>query len=163
MHRVGRAGLLVFEPRDSLVTRAGTALNFGQRYEVAAVAGNGLTFGGVGNTCVPNFVYRWNEREIEQTICSFAPWGAHRFIYRYALRVPWTRLRMMRNPLPYWLFRLGLPFLKLFFAIFKGQSNAFAFVVLKPKAPDELYPWLKREGAEITINKDWVRANYHVP
>src|SRR5256885_1555796 len=92
MYRVAKKGVLVFEPRDSLLARFGVYLGFGQEYEVAAVVGNGLKFGGVRNTFMPNYVYRWTEREIEKTVRSFRPWGKHRFIYRYAFTAPWDPL-----------------------------------------------------------------------
>jgi ubiquinone/menaquinone biosynthesis C-methylase UbiE len=63
MHRVARRGLLVFEPRDSLLSRLGTRLGLGQEYETAAVAlsADGA-HGGWRNGPVPNYVYRWTER-----------------------------------------------------------------------------------------------------
>ena len=47
MFRVAREGIVVFEPRDSFLTRCGVRLNFGQDYETAAVAANGCVAGGV--------------------------------------------------------------------------------------------------------------------
>lgn len=47
MYRVARKGLIVFEPYDGFLTRMGTRLGFGQVYELAAVAGTGLKYGGV--------------------------------------------------------------------------------------------------------------------
>lgn len=42
MYRVARVGVLAFEPRDTRLVRLGVKLGFGQEYEIAAVAGNGL-------------------------------------------------------------------------------------------------------------------------
>jgi len=89
MFRVAKKGVLVSEPRDTLLVRLGIRFNFGQDYETAAVEGDGFGFGGMRNSGIPNYVYRWTEREIEKTIRSFCPWGQSRFFYRHALRVPW--------------------------------------------------------------------------
>ena len=109
MFRVARTGVLVFEPRDSLLARLGIRFKFGQQYETAAVEGDGLTLGGMRNSGIPNYVYRWTEREVEKTIRSFCPWGEPRFLYRYALRIPWVRLRAMRNSIFYILMQSLLP------------------------------------------------------
>ncbi len=72
MYRVGRVGVVAFEPVDNLVTRIGVWLGVGQQYELAAVAGAGCRSGGQRNTPIPNYVYRWTPREVEKTIRSYA-------------------------------------------------------------------------------------------
>ena len=161
MVRVASKGVIVFEPRDSFLTRCGVRLQFGQDYETAAVAANGGVAGGVRNTAIPNYVYRWTEREIEKTISSFCPWGRSRFIYRYALRIPWGRLQMMNRPVFLWLIRLLQPALRLLFRCFPKQANGFAFVVLKPQVPNDLQPWLQvgRDGG-VGLDREWLAAQY---
>jgi len=159
-YRVAREGLLVVEPRDSLASRLARALNFAQDYEVSGLSWNDYAYGGVKNTEVPNFVYRWTEREVKKTVASFAPWGHHRFFFFYRLRIPWMRLRALKNKL--WLVATiaGFPFLKLFTLIFPRQCNSFGFAVLKPQIPRDVLPWIVfREGAP-RINKDWVQKRY---
>ena len=73
MYRVARRGLVMFEPQDTVLTRLGVRLGVGQRYELAAVADNDLRWGGVQNTDVPNFVYRWTEREVRKTLGLVRP------------------------------------------------------------------------------------------
>jgi SAM-dependent methyltransferase len=160
MVRVARKGIIVFEPRDSFLTRWGVTLKFGQDYETAAVAANSGVAGGVRNTAIPNYVYRWTEREIEKTISSAYPWGRSRFIYRYALRIPWGRLRMMNTRMFLWLVRLLQPVLELFFRCFPKQANGFAFIVLKPQAPDDLQPWLEVRDGQVRTSQAWLAARY---
>jgi hypothetical protein len=160
MFRAASKGIVVFEPRDSFLTRWGVKLNFGQDYEAAAVAANGGVAGGVRNTAVPNYVYRWNEREIEKTISSYCPWGRSRFIYRYALRIPWARLRMMNNRAFFWLIRLLQPAMQLYFLCFPKQANGFAFVVVKPEAPRDLQPWLESRDGQIRLKQEWLAKHY---
>jgi SAM-dependent methyltransferase len=162
MYRVAKSGVLIFEPRDTLVARAGVRLNFGQDYEVAAIADNALRFGGVRNTFMPNYVYRWTEREIEKTVASFAPWGKHRFIFRYALRIPWRRLNIMKNKIFLFAVQMLLPILRIFFALFPKQSNCFAFVILKPRIPIDLHPWLRSENTDIVLNEEYIHRRYGV-
>ena len=120
------------------------------------MAANGCVAGGVRNTDIPNYVYRWTEREIEKTISSFCPWGRSRFIYRYALRIPWGRLRMMNRRVFLWSVRLFQPALQLFFRCFPKQANGFAFIILKPQVPDDLQPWLGFRDGHVGLNQEWI-------
>jgi SAM-dependent methyltransferase len=156
MYRVARRGVLAFEPRDTRLVRLGVRLGFGQEYEIAAVAENGLRAGGVGNSATPNFIYRWTEREIEKTIRTFRPAGLAEVRYFSALRVPKERMRSMKNRLVAWSLWALLPVVRLFAKVFPGQSNCFAFAVTKVR---ELHPWMVDEG---TVDAEWVGQRYAV-
>jgi SAM-dependent methyltransferase len=162
LYRVARYGVLAFEPRDTAFVRLGMRLNFGQTYELASVSHNGMQFGGVGNTQVPNFIYRWTEKEFEKTILSNAPYGPHRFVYAYALRVPWSRLETLRSRFFVLAVRAALPLLRLLFRILPKQANGFAFAVQKPRLPAELHPWLIYDRGQVALNDGWVKARYRV-
>jgi SAM-dependent methyltransferase len=156
MYRVARRGVLAFEPRDTRLVRLGVRLGFGQEYEIAAVAGNGLKAGGVGNSATPNFIYRWTEREIEKTIRTFSPAGRGEFRYFSALRVPEERMRSMKNRLVAGSLGALLPVVRLFAKVFPGQSNCFAFAIAKV---GELHPWMVDEE---TVDAAWVERRYAV-
>ena len=156
MYRVARRGVLAFEPRDTRLVRLGVRLGFGQEYEIAAVAGNGLRSGGVGNSATPNFIYRWTEREIEKVIGTFNPAGRAGFRYFSALRVPEERMRSMKNRLVAGALGVLLPVVRLFAKVFPGQSNCFAFAVTKV---GELHPWMVDEA---TVDAEWVEQRYAV-
>jgi ubiquinone/menaquinone biosynthesis C-methylase UbiE len=81
MYRVARRGVLAFEARDSLLMRAAVRANKVPLYEACAVRSHGFRYGGVRNTCVPNYIYRWTESEVEKTIASYAPHAPHRIRY----------------------------------------------------------------------------------
>ena len=159
-YRVVKKGVLVFEPRDNWTTRLGVRLNFGQEYEVAAVFGNDCVFGGVRNTQIPNYVYRWTEREVQKTVCSYAPAGRHEFLFFHALRVPWDRLRAMRNKLWFVTVVLAYPFLKLATWLVPKQCNSFAFAVIKPRIPEDLHPWILQQNGELKVNQAWLKQRY---
>lgn len=142
MYRVGRKGILVFEPRDSILLRLGVRLGLGQDYELAAVVCNEARCGGVTNSVVPNYVYRWTRREVEKAICSYAPETKHRIDYFYALRVPTAALSLQGRRLHRYLANL--------LGLFAGLAHAFpfianniAFFVAKPEVPRDLQPWLR--------------------
>ena len=160
MYRVARHGLLIFEPYDNEITRLGVRLNVGQEYEHAAVYYNDCAYGGVQNTPIPNYVYRWTNREIIKTVNTFAPQARHKFEFIHRMRIPWAQLKGRKNKFFYWAILLGLPLLKLFFWVFPKQSNNFASVILKPELPKDLHPWLKWENQTAQINRQWLQQRY---
>lgn len=157
MYRVARKGLLMFEPCDSLLSRVGLLLRVGQEYEHASVNGS---HGGVGNSPIPNYVYRWTEREIVKTINSFAPYGKHRFRFYHKTRTPWGQLRRRRYKWSLSLVLVSLPILKILALVFPKQTNNLAAVVLKPDLPADLHPWLVWGEGTIKANKPWLANRY---
>lgn len=126
VYRVTRAGLLLFEPYDSATTRLGVRLHIGQEYEHAGVFRNWCRLGGVSNTAMPNYVYRFTEREIIKTISSYAPYARHEFSVPPPDGVPWIQLRTRRNQALYRAVRLAQPALKLLETCAPKQTNIFA-------------------------------------
>ncbi len=160
MYRVARKGLLLFEPYDNLVARLGVRLNFGQEYEHASVWDNECHQGGVGNTEIPNYVYRFTEQEIIKTINCNAPYAKHDIRFFHKMRVPWKQLRLRRNKTRYYIVRLAQPVLKLLELCAPKQGNNFAALVLKPDLPGALHPWLRQEGDIIRLDNQWVDVRY---
>jgi hypothetical protein len=136
-------------------------LGFAEEYEVCNVVSEGLEFGGVRNTIVPNYVYRWTEREVTKTIASYAPHAKPDILYRYDLKFPFTSL--VDRPQIYLLIAIALyPFVKLAGKLFPRQSNLFAFFIKKPTLPQQLFPWLKLEGDRFALNMPWIESRYDV-
>lgn len=160
MYRVSRTGLLVFEPYDGFVSRLAVRTGLGQEYEVAAVVDNGMAFGGVRNSAIPNYVYRWTEAEVRKAVQSWAPTGRHRFRFFYAVRPPWARLRMLRSRAALVATAALLPVLKLVTLACPRLCNNFGFLVLKPRLPDDLLPWLRETDGGVVLDREWVAANY---
>jgi len=157
MYRVARKGILGFEPHDCLFTRLGVKLGFGQAYETAAVYHNKLKWGGVANTAVPNYVYRFSARDLVRTIQVNRPIGKHTFRFFYATRTP-GRLMTLKNPL----LRFGGGILSSVFDFLEHSSpllaNNIAFYV--GKAPEELFPWLKEDDGEILPDREYLDRIY---
>jgi SAM-dependent methyltransferase len=161
MYRVARKGILLFEPYDNFLTRLGVRLRFGQDYEHAAVFARDSVHGGVGNSSIPNYVYRFTEREIVKTTNSFAPYGATHCKFMYRMRVPWSQLKQRKSKIVYLAVLLAFPLLKAIEIVAPKQSNNFAAVVLKPKLPDELHPWLTWDHGTPVPNRQWLSKRYH--
>ena len=147
LYRVGRRGLLALEARDSALMRAAQRIGVVDEYELTAVADNAFSSGGVRNTAVPNFVYRWTEREVEKTIASAHPERRHRFVYFRELELPVSVLELSGKAR----WRLAAAPLRLVTKVFPGQANLFAFAVFR----EGLQPWMRDEA---TPDADAIRA-----
>jgi ubiquinone/menaquinone biosynthesis C-methylase UbiE len=129
MYRVARRGVLAFEARDSLLMRAAVRANRMPLYEACAVRSHGFRYGGVRNTGVPNYIYRWTETEVEKTIASYAPHAPHCIRYYYGLRIPEERLPFAGRPRLRWLSRGAKQLVELSTRLFQKQGNLFAFYI----------------------------------
>jgi SAM-dependent methyltransferase len=160
MYRVARIAAVAFEARDSLLMRAFERLGLAQVYEHSAVYYNDGRHGGVRNTEVPNYVYRWTEREVEKTIKTYAPHAPHRFEYFYGHDTPATVRLERGTSLRQHLITAMVPAYGLFSALFPKQQNLFAFVVHKPRLPEQLHAWLQWEGGQPRFNLGWAERRY---
>lgn len=88
MYRVAKQGVLVLEARDSLLIRAAAKLGLTEEYERSAVAFHHYKFGGFRNLPIPNYIYRWTEREVRKTIESAFPADQNEYRFFYGLRLP---------------------------------------------------------------------------
>jgi SAM-dependent methyltransferase len=161
MYRVCKRGVLAFEGRDSLLMRLMERLQLAQVYEPTAVYMNDCKFGGVNNTEIPNFIYRWTEREVEKTIQSYSPLNKHRILYSYGTALPCTPELEKGAALKKILINSLRPAYWLFARIFVRQQNQFAFFVEKSGPSTALFPWLARDShGELRFNKDWGDKNF---
>lgn len=151
MYRVAGKGVIVIESRDSLLMRAAVALGLSQEYEVSAVQYNNGELGGVDNSEIPNFIYRWTEREFVKSIRANHPVGRHRFHFVYGFNVPGFSMRSDRVAKAV---KLGLRLMSgILSVIARRQGNAFAMIALRPALPGDLWPWLSLENGEVRIRK----------
>ena len=75
---------------------------------------------------MPNYIYRWNEREFEKTLRSLDPTGPNRFDFFYELVLPprFGSLRRLQRPAAF---------------VLRRWTNAIAMVAQKPETR---WPWL---------------------
>ncbi len=159
-YRVAKHCALALEARDSLFSRIAVYLNVVDEYELTGVVDNDYAFGGVKNTSVPNYVYRWTEREVLKTVASFAPYSQPNILWYHAFAPPISLLKGRKNLMGLMVLYAAFPALWLITKLFKRQGNLFAFAVLKPDFAQELHPWLKLQNGSPTANPKWLEAHF---
>lgn len=162
MYRVAKVGMLAIEGRDSLLIKMMEKIGLTSNYEHAAVYYNDCIYGGINNTEIPNFVYRWTEREIEKCIKSFAPHFIHKFIYRYGTAFPALASLEEKAKLKLYFLKGARPLYNLFIKVFPKQQNLFAFYIKKPSNQEDIFPWIIFDENEqlFRFNKEWGDQKY---
>ena len=107
---------------------------------------------------MPNYVYRWTERELEKTIASYAPHASPRVRFFHEFELPVEDLDYQRNRTLAFAFARWRRRPRRVARVFPSQANLFAFVVLKPRLPAELFPWLRQDGDRVHPNEGWLRS-----
>lgn len=161
MYRVSRKGVIFFEPKDSLLTWLGVRLGIGQEFETASVHAHRLEGGGSADSSIPNYVFRFSEREVRKFFSAANPIGPHRIIFESFVRLPTNQLK---SRLP----QAVHPAIDLFGVLILGLAryfgafaNSFAVLVLKPSVSGPLFPWLTRTpSGEVVPFKEWFDARY---
>jgi len=162
MYRVARRGVIVIESRDNLVMRLANWLGLSPEYEIEAVVGNDFRKGGLNNTEIPNYIYRWTEEEFIKTIRSFDPLGRHTFRFFYGLNLPYGQAEMKESDIKLRILQMTDPILHAFTRIFKKQCNSLGMVALKPHLPDDLWPWLRLEEGQARFNPAYARGRFKI-
>lgn len=153
MLRVARKGIIVIEARDSLLMRLAVRLGATRDYELEpAVLSNGA-YGGFRNTPIPNYIYRWTEREVQKTVCSAVPHLKPDIRFHYGYRLPIQRLRMSQNIAIKWLAAVVDPMVWLVKAIAPRQGNEFGIIVRKTAS---LQPWIERKDGKFVPRMDYL-------
>lgn len=159
MYRVASKGIIGFEANRNLFTTVGVKLDFGQEYETAAVFYNDLKYGGISNSAIPNYIYRFTAGDIRRTISTLNPAARHQFRFWYATQIPAAADRMKNPVVRFGLLAFGGA-LKLAGDICPFLANNMAFFVAKPRIPDDLHPWLKLENGNIVPNREFLEKKY---
>ena len=142
------------EARDSLLMRMAIKLGLTAEYELEPAFLSGGTVGGYRNGPIPNYVFRWTEREFEKTVLSYAPTHQHTFFYEYGYNVPLQRFAMARSVV-YRSVGVALSFLTRFAEIvIPKQGNQFAFGALKNTS---CQPWLTES---LEFNGEYLDRKY---
>ena len=129
MLRVAKKGIVVLEARDSALMRVAVLLGLSVDFELEpAILTNGRS-GGYRDGPIPNYIYRWTEREVEKTATSFEPAEVLDFTFFYGLTLPLQRISMSTNHVKVFVVHLIRLTSFLFKAFLPKQGNNFAFVV----------------------------------
>lgn len=159
MYRVASRGILGFEPARNLFTALGVKMGIGQQYEIAAVCYNNYKAGGVADSRIPNYVYRFSKTDIIRTVQALAPVASHRYRFWYATRLPGSLKGATRRGVRLFVDLLA-PLLTLVGRMFPFLANNIAFFVAKPTLPNDLFPWLCMEGNEIAPRREYIEKIY---
>jgi SAM-dependent methyltransferase len=143
MYRVCRKGLIAMEARDSLLMRLSVALGQTPQFENISIAING--YGGLRNGPLPNFIYRWTEREVRKTIETAAPHHEHDVRFFYRLDVPNYRLVML-SPVKRALGWTLAHAAKVVGFLLPRQGNRFGFCIRKT---GRFKPWMDATGERV--------------
>jgi SAM-dependent methyltransferase len=154
MYRVARKCIVVFEARNSLMMRAAVRLGLTVDYELEGISDD-FKVGGLMNGAIPNFIYRWTERDVRNTIASYDPAYQHKIDFFYELRLPLQRFSGTGCPLLKWLGLMIEPLSRAFLWLAPKQCNEFAFSVSRTA----LQPWME---SEISVSKRYAQENKRV-
>lgn len=160
MIRVARTGCLVFESRNSMIMRLGIKLGLVARYELEAVHGNDLKYGGVQNTAVPNFVYRWTEDELINIVNTYLPqYKDNKVEFRYKLRFPFKRFQRHTSKLVRTVAYIAYYPVRIFSFLFPKQCNEFGVIIKKGTS---LHPWLLLEGDKLVSDSSYYATRFKI-
>jgi len=160
MMRVGKKGAIVFEGRESWIMNIGNRLGLSPVYEIEAVIGNDLKYGGVSNSHIPNFIYRWNEREVIKIVSSYYPQFKDNAVkFYYNLRLPDERVEFIKSPIKRMIMKLSFIPLRFLIFLFPKQSNEFGFIIKKGSL---LQDWLAEEQGEVALNMPYLKERFDV-
>jgi SAM-dependent methyltransferase len=165
MLRVSRRYVLFMEPNDSLAMNLLVKMRFSFPYELPAVIDNDYRSGGVRDSQVPNFLYRWNGHEVFKTVSSYIPGrtfslGAHPYwdfsvtekdleLRRETRIGTITSILGARNFI--WLLQFAQLFLN-WIPPLRNQGNKFFCLIEKDTS---LRPWMVRDGDEIVFDRNF--------
>jgi SAM-dependent methyltransferase len=165
MVRVARRHVVMLEPNDSLLMSTLVRLNFSAPYETAAVIDNDFSSGGVRDSNIPNYLYRWTGREVAKTVAAYAPerpvnvsaypyWDFNTLPREVDLRTD-TRIGMLTGVVGTNRFLTGLraaqKVLNLVAPLRRQGNKFFACISIV----DDLQPWLTRSGGDVEFNRAW--------
>lgn len=149
MLRIARKAVIVMEARDSFVMRTAERFGMTSSYELEAVALSNNS-GGVRNSAIPNYIYRWTESEVRKTVESARPEAVNGFQFFYGLRLPDRRLEMSGG-LKRFVAALLFPVARLVAALAPGQGNEFGFVITS----DGCKPWISGEAGNLALDPSY--------
>jgi hypothetical protein len=148
---VARKAVIAFEARDSVAMRIARVAGFTPDFELEAISNEGYETGGVANGPIPNFIYRWTEREVIKTIRSFDPAYVEKIKYFYGLDLPTLRLEKTNARVRRTAMKILAPAARLFALLFPKQGNRFGFAILRT---GQLRDWLEIKDGNIRLSRE---------
>ena len=129
IYRIAKYGILIIESNDSFVMRLSVKLNFSEDFEKSALNENTYTGGGVDGLNIPNYVYRWTEREIKKLFYSYQPDKKINIIFNYQNNI--FNEGLSNNSIKKIIITFSYLFLKMIFFLFPKQQNLMSIYIDK--------------------------------
>ena len=128
MYRIAKLGVLIVESNDSFIMRLAVKLKFSEDFEKSAL--NYKTYvGGVDGSHIPNYVYRWTEREIKKLFYSYQPDKKINIIFNYQNNI--YNENLSDNFYKKIIIVISYVFLKTIFILFPKQQNLMSIYIDK--------------------------------
>jgi SAM-dependent methyltransferase len=140
LYRVAIKGVLIIESNDSLIMRLATKVKLTEEFEVSSINEDKNT-GGLLDTGIPNYVYRWTEKEILKLLKAFDPKNINLVNFDYTSDL--TNFKNRDSYIENILLKILIVTGKIFFIFFKKQQNCMSIFIDKTK-----------------IKKRWPNKNY---
>ena len=129
LYDIANKGLMIFEGNDSFVTRILSKINLMETFENSAISKDGK--GGLLNSNVANYIYRWTEREIAKLLFSYDPKHKNKLYFNYSYDLFNKEVQKKIN----FAFKFFSPILKIIahiiFKIFPNQGNILITFIKK--------------------------------
>jgi ubiquinone/menaquinone biosynthesis C-methylase UbiE len=136
MYRIAKHGILIVESNDSFVMRLSVKLNFSEDFEKSALNENTYV-GGVDGSNIPNYVYRWTEREIKKLFYSYQPDKKINIVFDYQDNI--FNEGLSNNSIRKKIIKFSYIFLKIIFFIFPKQKNLMSIYIDKKNYKKRIY------------------------
>lgn len=136
MYRVSKIGTLIIEGNDSFIMRLSSSLGFSEKFEISSVDKINKR-GGVEESGIPNYIYRWTEREIYKTLSSFEPEFKHKILFNYSNDL--SNECVQNNSNRKILMIILKIILKLFFLFFTKQQNLLSIFIDKKNKSERIF------------------------
>jgi ubiquinone/menaquinone biosynthesis C-methylase UbiE len=126
IYRIAKYGILIIESNDSFVMRLSVKLNFSEDFEKSAL---NTCVKGVDGSNIPNYVYRWTEREIKKLFYSYQPDKKINIIFNYQDNI--FNEGLSNNSIKKIIITFSYLFLKIIFFLFPKQKNLMSIYIDK--------------------------------
>ena len=125
LYRVAIKGVLIIESNDSFAMRLATKMKLAEEFEVSSI-NEDKNSGGLLDTGIPNYVYRWTEKEVIKILKSYDPSNITFINFSYANDL--TNLKSSKLYV-----KILMIFAKIIFFIFRKQQNCLSIFIDKTK------------------------------
>lgn len=128
MYRISSKGTLIIESNDSIVMQLATKMKLAEEFEISSVEGN---TGGLLDTGIPNYVYRWTEREVQKLLMAFDPKNINTIYFNYENDL--TNFNFNNGLFKKVFLKILIFLARMYFLVFKKQQNCMSIFIDKTR------------------------------